>query len=93
MIVNICGIEYTVEEKTVNFGGENFGFVSYPDNKITICSEMSEQMKNVGLIHEVLHAMFFHIGRMDLCDDETLIISLSHAMAQTFDIKRGEKDG
>lgn len=50
-------------------------------------------MKNVGLIHEVLHAMFFHIGRMDLCNDETLIISLSHAMVQTFDIKRGEENG
>ena len=90
MKVNICGIEYTVEEKPVNFGGENFGFVSYPDNKIIINSDMSDGMKKVGLFHEILHAMLFHIGRQDMSDDETFVISLSHAMASIFDMKGGE---
>lgn len=56
---------------------------------IHIRKSLPKKMKNAVLIHEILHGILIQLGYNELSNDETLVQSLSIAIAQTFTIKEG----
>ena len=65
----------------------NFGYIDYGSATITINEKISEEQKIETLCHEIIHGIFFHIGREDLSENEQLVQALGNAIYQSFDIK------
>ena len=86
--VNICGVPYKVYHKEDAFGADtvHFGEIRYKESEIYISKGMSEELVKQTLFHEMLHGIFFGIGRNDLCNDEVLVQSLAQAMTGTFEV-------
>ena len=81
----IMGIPHTIVFKEDAFIGDtHFGQVEYSKAKITLNADMNEALTEETLTHEVLHAIFVHMGREDLTDDERLVQCLSNAIFQSF---------
>lgn len=83
--IMIMGIPHTIVFKEDAFIGDtHFGQVEYSKAKITLNADMNEALTEETLTHEVLHAIFVHMGREDLTDDERLVQCLSNAIFQSF---------
>ena len=93
MKINICGIPHKIKYCEDEFDGENthYGQVDYGKAEIKISKNVSEEQQEEALCHEVLHAIFVHIGRNDLAEDETFVQSLANAVYQSF-VPRVKKD-
>lgn len=89
MKVNICGIPHTVIECEDKFDAEiHLGMIDFQRAQIFINSEMSPEMKDATLCHEILHGILTHIGREDLSEQEELVTAMGNAIYQTFSIKK-----
>lgn len=68
--INICGYEYTIEvAELVNDtdkDGEIFGHILYKEHKIIISCELCESERQATLLHEIVHAVFFHTGLTEI---------------------------
>lgn len=93
MKINICGIPHKIKYCEDEFDGVNthYGQVDYGKAEIKISKNVSEEQQEEALCHEVLHAIFAHIGRNDLADNETFVQSLANAVYQSF-VPRVKKD-
>lgn len=89
MIVNICGTPHEVIEQKETFEGENSicGQIDYKRCKIYINEDMSQDMKNETLCHEMLHGMLVHHGYNDMAENEQFVQSLACAINQGFLVK------
>lgn len=89
MKVNICGIPHTVIECEDKFDAEiHLGMIDFQRAQIFINSEMSPEMKDATLCHEILHGILTHIGRDDLSEQEEFVTAMGNAIYQTFSIKK-----
>lgn len=88
-IVNICGIPHTVSKQKDSFGTNeyHFGEIDYKKCEITLADDLPPKLEEETMFHEMLHGIFFHIGRDDLSQNENLIDALANAMMQSFKIK------
>ena len=85
--VNICGIPHKVIECTDNFDMDmHFGMIDYKNSEIRINKDLTAEVRNETLCHEILHAIFLHIGRDDLSNDVQLVQCLANAINQTFKV-------
>ena len=76
--VNICGIDFTVEELPPNARDDTFmGRSDIVACKISINSNMPEQQKQVVLIHEVLHCILDNHSFAKESNDEVLVSTLA----------------
>lgn len=76
--VNICGIDFTVEEVPPNARDDTFmGRADIVACKISINSDMPEQQKQVTLIHEVLHCILDNHSFAEESNNEVLISTLA----------------
>ena len=92
MKVNICGMSHKVIEVEDNFNTLlNMGMIEYTTQTIKINKDMSNSMKDEALCHEMVHGILVHIGRQDLCTDETLVQALGNAIWQGFEIRKFEE--
>lgn len=92
MVINICGVPHTVEYTEDNFPIDlHLGSIDFAKAAIHINKEATETVRKEALYHEIVHAIFVHIGRNDLTDDETLVQSLANALLSTFELKEAEK--
>ena len=83
--IMIMGIPHTIVFKEDAFIGDtHFGQVEYSKAKITLNADLNEALTEETLTHEVLHAIFVHMGREDLTNDERLVQCLSNAIFQSF---------
>ena len=83
--IMIMGIPHTIVFKEDAFNGDtHFGQVEYSKAKITLNADLNEALTEETLTHEVLHAIFVHMGREDLTNDERLVQCLSNAIFQSF---------
>ena len=83
--IMIMGIPPTIVFKEDAFIGDtHFGQVEYSKAKITLNADLNEALTEETLTHEVLHAIFVHMGREDLTNDESLVQCLSNAIFQSF---------
>ena len=80
--ITICGIPHTIEYVSDVFQSDtmHFGMLSPEECKIYINRGMPEAMQEETLMHEILHAIFLHTGKMEYYDDEELIQSLANAL-------------
>lgn len=86
--VNILGVPHKINRVSDGFKDNSMlGRIEYAKCEITLNSDMTPEIENVTLIHEVLHGMFTHLGYNNLSDDEVLISSLASALALTFKFK------
>ena len=88
-VVNICGIPHKVIMRKDNFGTNeyHFGEIDYKKCEITLADDLPPKLREETLFHEMLHGIFFHIGREDLSQNESLIDALANAFMQSFEIK------
>ncbi len=81
MKLRILGITYTVKEVSqINDDETLVGICRYQSAEILIKSGISEQDKNITLLHEIMHAILAQLGFDEENDDEKLIKSLSTAL-------------
>lgn len=76
--VNICGIDFTVQEIPSNARDDIFmGRSDILACKISLNADMPEQQKQVTLIHEVLHCILDNHSFAKESNDEVLISTLA----------------
>lgn len=76
--VNICGIDFTVQEIPSNARDDTFmGRSDILACKISLNADMPEQQKQVTLIHEVLHCILDNHSFAKESNDEVLISTLA----------------
>lgn len=91
--VNILGIEHEIIEKENIFDNDlHMGQINYGECKIIINKDMSEQLKQATICHEVLHGILVHIGRDNLAVDEQFVTALGTAINQSFEIRLNNDD-
>ena len=91
MKVKICGIPHEVIEREDSFDMDShLGQIDYRKAIITLNKDMSAEVKEETLHHEIMHGILVHIGRDDLSMDETFVTALGNAVYQTFQL-RGEE--
>ena len=79
--VRVNGIEYTITEvQNLNDCGKQLcGQVKYEKADISIDTGMNVQLKNVTLIHELLHIILLNTEHKE---DENLIDTIAYAINQ-----------
>ena len=87
--VNICGIPYTIKLVQDEFDAvaHHYGQANLSKAEFVINTNCNIHIQEETLRHEILHAIFTHIGREDLSNDEQLVQSLANAIYQTFDVR------
>lgn len=95
MKVNICGIPHEVVEydDIFNANAIHFGQINYKACKISISKDMTEEMKNEALCHEILHGILVHLGYGDQSNDEQFVQALASAINQGFVVKMIDGNG
>ena len=86
MTVNICGIPHKVIECDDSFNANeiHFGQINYKDCTIRISKDMTVDMKNEALCHEMIHGILVHLGYNEQSNDEQFVQALASAINQGF---------
>ncbi len=84
--MKICGVNYEIveEDDIFNSDGNHFGQIDYMKGKIYLNKNLSDDVKQETLCHEITHALLVYIGRQDLSNDEPFVQALGNAIHQTF---------
>lgn len=87
---NICGIPHQIVEVEDVFDedGSHFGQIDYKTATIKICKDMTADIKDMTLFHEIVHGILVHIGEFELTQDEKFVQNLSLAIRDTFSLKQ-----
>jgi Zn-dependent peptidase ImmA (M78 family) len=89
--LDILGIEWKVEQAEVIDKDEDFmGRVYYLENLITLKKCLSEDMKQLGLLHEILHAISAH---EHLSLEENVVKHLANSLWQVLRDNYGKELG
>lgn len=88
MMVNICGIPYTVREVSHPFvtGETHLGEIDYMSCEILINESLPGDLKREVLCHEIVHGILHHLGYEEE-NDEKMVQQLGNAINQTFFVK------
>ncbi|MBR0340660.1 MAG: hypothetical protein IJH64_00125 [Oscillospiraceae bacterium] len=87
MIVNICGLPYTVVECEDRFDTDtHFGQIDYKNCEIRINKYLTEEGKKETLCHEMVHGMLMHLGYQEQSNDEQFVQALGNAIYQSFKV-------
>ena len=70
------------EHRSADNGGDLYGEIKYEEGKIYLYDKQSEENKNVTLLHEIIHGIFFMTGHSDYRTNEDLITLLSENLYQ-----------
>lgn len=93
MTVNICGIPHKVIECDDNFDADmHFAQIEYGKCEIRVNKNLTEQVKQEALCHEIVHGILVHLGYREQTQDEQFVQALGNAIYQTFDIKKGDQE-
>jgi len=80
--IKICGVDYQVVFMDRINDDDVLGEVSYVHSVIKISDRTSEDRQKQTLIHEMLHAIFFEAGLMELYDNEDVVNRVSTVLHQ-----------
>lgn len=79
--MKILATEYDVEEvEQIDKYTRLLGQIQYTEQKIKIDKNISEDMKQEVLIHEILHGILEKLGYTQLNDDEQKVQSIASTM-------------
>ena len=89
MKVYICGHSYEVVEveDTFDVDSTHFGQIDYKKEVIYINKNMTAEMKEETIIHEMVHGMLFHIGQDEKSQDEQFVQALANAIYMGFKVR------
>ena len=89
MRVNVCGVIHDVIEKEDSFQSDclHMGEIDYSKCEIYINKDLNAEHKKETICHEMIHAIFLHLGFKDYVSDEHLVQALGNAIYQGFEIK------
>lgn len=80
--INILGIEYNVlEQNIIESNPELMGMIDTHLQKIYLKSNLSEDVKNQTLLHEIIHAIFQQLG---FIENEQVIQQLATSIYRVF---------
>ena len=79
--LKILATEYDVEEvEQIDKYTRLLGQIEYTEQKIKIDKNISEDMKQETLLHEILHGILEKLGYDELNDDEQKVHSIASTM-------------
>lgn len=79
--VNVMGVDYAIEYVDVaNKENPAYGEVDFFKSVIKIDKTLTKDMKEVTLIHELLHCICLGLGMYDISENEAKIQSLATAL-------------
>lgn len=86
--IDIGGINYTIMEADDVFDadGAHFGQADYKNAIIKICRDMTPDVKEATLYHEITHVILTHIGEYEKSNDEKFVQNFSMALYNTLSI-------
>lgn len=88
--VTICGIPHSVKLYEDHFDTDtHFGQINYAKAEIRISKDVTPELQEQALFHEMLHGMLVLIGRNEEAADEQFVQALSMAMYQSFKTREG----
>lgn len=70
------------EHRTGCNGGNLYGEIAYEDNKIFLYEKLSQDEKEVTLLHEIVHGLLYFMGKHDLKNDESFVTAFSENLYQ-----------
>jgi Zn-dependent peptidase ImmA (M78 family) len=82
--IRVDGIDYAIEQKPDLNNGSNvmYGEVSYTEAKISINTNIDEQLKELTLWHELVHIILNNADMYDERDNEKLVNAISTGLYQ-----------
>lgn len=85
MQVKICGIPHKVIFTDNHFDIDlHLGQINYDKAEIYINNNMTEELKEEALCHEILHGILMHLGYNEQNQDEQFVQAVANAISQTF---------
>lgn len=85
MKVTICGIPHKVIFTDNHFDIDlHLGQINYDKAEIYINNDLTEELKQEALCHEILHGILMHLGYNDQNQDEQFVQAVANAISQTF---------
>ena len=85
MNIDLLGINYEIkDEEIVDEDINCLGMIDYKKQDIYIKKSLKTDLRNVTIIHEILHGILQHTGNDELNQDEDLINRLSTSIYQVF---------
>lgn len=84
MIVSVCGIPHEVIEREDVFDKEvvQFGQIDYRKAVITLNKNVSQEVKEESLWHEIMHGILVHLGYNEMSDNEQFIQAVANGVYQ-----------
>ena len=84
MIVSICGVPHEVIEREDVFDKEvvQFGQIDYRKAVITLNKNVSPEVKEESLWHEIMHGILGHVGYNEMSDNEQFIQAVANGVYQ-----------
>ena len=87
MKVKICGVPHEVVEVRDEFDSDcHFGQICYSECLIKVNKEMPDEMKQLTVVHEMMHGILNHLGYEDLANDEKFVCVLGNAINESFTV-------
>ena len=79
--INIMGVDYDIQYvDVVNKENPEYGEVNFFNSVIKIDNSLSDDMKQVTLIHEIIHCICLGLGLYEISENEIIVQSLSTAL-------------
>ena len=90
--VYICGIPHKVVEVDDGFDAGNFGEIEYKTATIRINKDITPELKEQTLCHEIVHGILMHLGENELCQNEHFVQIMANEIMKTFGTSNVWKD-
>ena len=92
--VYICGIPYKVIEIEDLFDVDcaHFGQIDYKTATIKINKDITPELKEQTLCHEIVHGILMHLGENELCQNEHFVQIMANEIMKTFGTSNVWKD-
>ena len=82
--VYICGIPHKVVEVDDVFDAGHFGQIEYKTATIKITKDLTPELKEQTLCHEIVHGILTHLGDEEKSQDEHFVQILASEIWRTF---------
>ena len=87
--VKICGIPHKITLHEDSFDmGTHFGQINYGSCEIRLNKDLSKDIMEETLVHEILHGIFVHLGYNNEASNEQFVQALANAINQTFTLRK-----
>lgn len=88
MKIKICGVTHEIIECKDSFDVDaHFAQIDYKACEIRVNQDMTQEVKEEAICHEIVHGMLVHLGYNEQSQDEQFVQALGNAIFQTFKMR------